>query len=101
MKISARRINLKELRFKLKHKRFVFERKWLCHPFFHRFYPKPGFARRLIAALVGFSLLTAAILILFGSLHSAHLYRERRGAAPFNDALIDVLQGQGLFLILR
>jgi hypothetical protein len=32
MEITALKNNLKELKFKIKHKLFILERKWLCHP---------------------------------------------------------------------
>src|ERR671935_114410 len=65
MKISTRQTNLNDLRFTIKHRLFVFERKWLCHPFFHRFYPTSGFARRLSAAMAAILVLGSLILILF------------------------------------
>jgi hypothetical protein len=36
-------------------------------------------------------------LIHLRSLHAADLYRARFGTAPFNDTLVDVLQGRGFF----
>jgi hypothetical protein len=61
----ARHSKLKELRFKVRHRLFVFKRQWLCHPFFHWFYPRPGFPRRLIACLLAFLILVPTLFLLF------------------------------------
>jgi hypothetical protein len=65
MKHPAFQSRINNLKFKIKHKLFILERKWLCHPFYHWFYPRPGFARRLIGSLLAFLILVPLILIIF------------------------------------
>jgi hypothetical protein len=81
MNILAKKNKIKNLKFKLKHKLFILERKWLCHPiyyrvqqrniFLHKILPpsikrplqNSPFLRRFLAVLLAFLILTSSALL--------------------------------------
>lgn len=78
MKINTLRHNLKHLRFKIRHKLFLLERKWVCHPFFGKFYPKKSIYRRFIAVVLA--------LIVISSTTLFYLRPQTTEAAWFDDS---------------
>lgn len=65
MKKSAIKTKLKDIRFKIRYKLFVFGRTWHYHAFFGRFYPQKSIYRRLVAILFSFIIFLPTALFYF------------------------------------
>lgn len=77
MKSTVLKNKLKNLNFKIRHKLFLLERKWICHPVFGRFYPKKALYRRVAAVFMA--------LVMIGATTLFYLRPQATEAAWFDD----------------